>query len=884
MHASIRRFCVCLLIWMGLSSLIPNSLGANEPPSQATATVFVAAHDSSELARKTADFLADGESDQFEINAALETLPSAGGTVMLAEGTYDIRKTPGTLGGIIISKSNVTLAGRGPATVLRLAPDQNTNVVRILGNGVHHVEVRDLKIDANRSENSNGQGDPNISHDRFEFCGIKAYCREPRGPGAMDLHHITVRNCEVRNAHRLGIMMEGKNLQVLNNILGNAGSDSVELLTGPGIIQGNYVEITEQTHVAIGTDRANGIQVSNNIVHVQEGGKLDIGFRTWANSQSHVIQGNTLIVEPKGICSLAMDLRGQMQTVQSNSLQNLNLDNPITVRVGGGNTSLGGNLFQNVSLEIDDQYPGSLPIRLNGNVFSNATVRHKRGRIVGDVNELETKTDHGIPVIRHRFRVDRSTDIGQSFGSIFEATSDDSQFTMGAGFLNAYNTRLRADRHILHFYVRDNRSPSDYLTIALPRPNDLCGTYLYSRDDQIYSTYGGQKQWNDSANQWRPIADLGGTSETMRVGNGLLKFGESTVSYNDRTILPTPDRGAYQMFFYANGYLCFYHVERGDRAYRPYNNDQDGFSRLLACPWTPNEDCVDMSRALMMNLPIVGETTFAWGVWDKQILTGSNIGGFYVLSDGKWIVLRQPDLKTSFQLYSSLAFDDHLYMGQYPTGRLFAYNGQKLSEIPNWPPIPEGFSTQAREAQTTSIYGGELIVGVWPWGELWRMNPGDQKWSLARRMFDHPHPNPHLVHPYDNENRGNPIPNLWGQRITSLIPLRNDLFVSTSAKAPVPWEEDRYSFLAPDLWKSYGQVYRISSSGNLSVPTSWTEGPTTLEFTITSSEMTIDQDGVRIGWRPLTGMDTQRWSRQTFSKERIGQGIYGKTSAKIEKQ
>jgi hypothetical protein len=148
------------------------------------------------------------------------------------------------------------LAGKGPATVLRLAADQNTNVIRIIGSGIHNVVVRDLQVDANRVENSAGQGDPEISHDRFEFCGIKAYCRDPRGPAAEALRHITIRNCYVRDAHRLGIMLEGSNLQVLENVLGNAGSDSVELLTGPGIIGGNFIQITEQTHVAIGTDRA----------------------------------------------------------------------------------------------------------------------------------------------------------------------------------------------------------------------------------------------------------------------------------------------------------------------------------------------------------------------------------------------------------------------------------------------------------------------------------------------------------------------------------------------------------------------------------------------------------------------------------------------------
>jgi len=340
------------------------------------ATVVVATANSSQAARESADFVGDGQGDQAEINTAIRALPEVGGTVLLAEGTYDIRREPGTLGGVLIGRSHVVLAGRGSATRLVLAADQNTNVIRIIGSGIQHVTIRDLAVDANRAENHAGQGDTNISHDRFEYCGIKGYCRDPRGPGAEDLQHITVRNCEVRNAHRLGIMLEGSDLNVIDNLLGNAGSDVVELLTGPGMIRGNTVEITGQTHVAIGSDRGNSIQMSDNIVRVKPGGKLDIGFRTWANSQRHVINGNVLIVDDGGQCGLAMDLRGQMQTVAGNSVESLNGTESVRIRIGGGNTVLTGNLFRNVLIEVHDTYHDDKSVLLQSNILDNSAVKH----------------------------------------------------------------------------------------------------------------------------------------------------------------------------------------------------------------------------------------------------------------------------------------------------------------------------------------------------------------------------------------------------------------------------------------------------------------------------------------------------------------------------
>jgi len=58
--------------------------------------------------------------------------------------------------------------------------------------------------------------------------------------------------------------------------------------------------------------------------------------------------------------------------------------------------------------------------------------------------------------------VDRGEDIGQAFGSLFEAKSEDGRLLIGAGFQNAYNTRYRADRHELQFFVRPVDGKRDY--------------------------------------------------------------------------------------------------------------------------------------------------------------------------------------------------------------------------------------------------------------------------------------------------------------------------------------------------------------------------------------------------------------------------------------
>lgn len=318
---------------------------------RAAATVVVAAHNSAERSRATADFVCDGTGDQEEINAAIRALPDAGGTVLLMEGTFDIRKVEGKLGGVLIERSDVTLAGQGAATKLIQAAQQETNVIRIIGSGLGHITIRDLYVDANRDQNPLGEGDTNVSHARFEFCGIKAYCQEPGGPGCEPHHDITIENCYVLNARRLGIMLEGRNMRVINNVLGNAFSDSVEILAGPGQIRGNYVEITGKTHVAIGTDRADNIIMANNIVHVREGGDLDIAFRSWAGSQRHVITGNIVTVDPGGTCGIAIDARGYGAVVTGNHVYTADAAAPLRVVIGAGKSIVAHNVFENVLVE-----------------------------------------------------------------------------------------------------------------------------------------------------------------------------------------------------------------------------------------------------------------------------------------------------------------------------------------------------------------------------------------------------------------------------------------------------------------------------------------------------------------------------------------------------
>ena len=61
--------------------------------STRTGTAFVAASNSDERSRTEPDFLCDGTADDVEIQAAVDSLPSSGGMVVLSEGTFTLSAT-----------------------------------------------------------------------------------------------------------------------------------------------------------------------------------------------------------------------------------------------------------------------------------------------------------------------------------------------------------------------------------------------------------------------------------------------------------------------------------------------------------------------------------------------------------------------------------------------------------------------------------------------------------------------------------------------------------------------------------------------------------------------------------------------------------------------
>ncbi len=476
-----------------------------------------------------------------------------------------------------------------------------------------------------------------------------------------------------------------------------------------------------------------------------------------------------------------------------------------------------------------------------------------------------------------RLQVDLQQDIGQNFGTLFEAVDAEGNVIAGAGYVGSYNTQSRSDRRSLHFFVK-SKAESPFELRPLARPTADAGTYLFEFDDRLYckGRGGGDgrlRMWDPEGSRWVMKEELAPFS--VSVGNGVLTSDSKGISYNGQPVLSLEaGQGSLAERYYANGQLVF---RRYDAQADPPVNE------LVACPWTTSSTqpaTLASGKTIAMGTP--REFVYAYGQIKNQVVAATNTGGLYAFDGQAWKTILEPDTEVSFQIYTMINYGDQLLMGQYPTGELFSYDGEELKHRSDWPPAMPGVSKNAREAQTLTIYGGDLYCGVWPWGEIWKYGSPTEGWQFEGRAFSHPQPTDATTHPYENETKAlGQVLNRWGQRITSLVPLNDSLFISTSSKGGSKYEP-KFKFLSSKQAKEYGTVHQLRRPGALVVKTNWTEGPTSFEFRLKDGKMTVLQDG-----KPLVGFAaTPQQSSESLAGAKLttGQGTFGPLRGKIVSQ
>ena len=366
------------------------------------------------------------------------------------------------------------------------------------------------------------------------------------------------------------------------------------------------------------------------------------------------------------------------------------------------------------------------------------------------------------------------------------------------------------------------------------------------------------RRWVEATGHWVEVKDE--PAFQIAVGDGILSHENGRAFWNGELIETNTavDANIRELYF-AKGCLLFRSV------------DPDKSNDLTALPWTGGVKSAAAEKRISLRSD--NEFVYSWGQHQGDVLAATNTGGVYCFDGDSWIVILEPEKGTSFQIYSMISFYDSLLLGHYPSGELWEYSDRRLHRRTGWPPVMNGVSNRAREAQTTGIYGGQLLTGVWPWGEVWRYDKSGDQWHLLQRLFSHPPLSDEIVHPWEKEMEiaaPEAARNLWGHRIMAMVPIDNSIYISTAAKQAIA-DPKKFKFIQkPEIVQEYGAVYRVTLPGQQTVETNWKDDLTTFEFVFNDGDLIVNQDEKELG-RVEAKLPEFSKDYQTLS----GQGIFG---------
>lgn len=169
--------------------------------------VTVAAHNSNQKTKMSADFVCDGMHDGSIISQAIISLPETGGSVILTEGEYDLNITLA-----IIRKSKVKIIGQGENTILKYNQSGRVSIIEIRNSS--EIILEDFIIDGTRARQAHHGIEINNMVTKSELRNITiknlAYGSGVSSDGEVNMYNTKVINC----SHGIGI--DSKNIIIAN--------------------------------------------------------------------------------------------------------------------------------------------------------------------------------------------------------------------------------------------------------------------------------------------------------------------------------------------------------------------------------------------------------------------------------------------------------------------------------------------------------------------------------------------------------------------------------------------------------------------------------------------------------------------------------------------
>lgn len=337
------------------------------------ATAIVAASNS--VHKNEADYVCDGTDDQVEIQSAIDSLPTTGGSVYLMEGRYNIN------GQITITKDNVTILGSGQGSWLRLIDGYNANFTMFHIQDKNHVKISGLKLDGNRSNNTSGS-----------MSAVRIY----------DSHICTIDNCYIHSWRDCCIKTGRVSTRptkgfIFNNHIGDCGDGSMNTCilvreANEFVIQGNnlhtagrliYLSMSDKTMICNNTfygtatrgivlDESSRTTISNNCFENVDDA-LGTGTGGYVRFNDLVFSNNICYNLWGGLCLLG-DIANACRSLvcEGNTFIDINM---YGIRLtNGSDCIIANNTFKNIGLGNNNSYDAVELNHVVRSVIANNTV------------------------------------------------------------------------------------------------------------------------------------------------------------------------------------------------------------------------------------------------------------------------------------------------------------------------------------------------------------------------------------------------------------------------------------------------------------------------------------------------------------------------------
>jgi hypothetical protein len=455
-----------------------------------------------------------------------------------------------------------------------------------------------------------------------------------------------------------------------------------------------------------------------------------------------------------------------------------------------------------------------------------------------------------------RLAIDAGEDRGQNLGTLFECRDTQGRVLCGAGFNGATQTRRVVNNRVLEFFCRREADLSGELlhVTDLGRPADtsvrpeLANVHGHLVDFEAGAVHRGDS-WEKLPIDGMHEATPNGTSvlNVQIVRNKPLwiayRDGSATAVYNGQIVARAEGVDHLCSMYYDDG---IYFVVRNKETKEP----------VLECvEWSPYRSAHEGTRRrqrVRLNPDGQGPNEF-YAMFpgnDGAVLLCGETSVLHVDRHGVITTLIR---SVEGEFYGCVAYDEAIYIGHFMSGFLYEWNGATLTERVDFPPVPQGqwrsppAKTNYREAQSLCAYGGELYVGMYPWGELWRWAPHRSAWH-TQRLFAHP-PCTSEMYPYwaAEEARVSSgsldrVYNVYAQRIHSLIPFHGGLAAGMGKMRPYQYDAVRDAHVPPESVREYGTVKLVRLPYSTMGQIEWTDRKTVFEFIACDRGMVIRQD------------------------------------------